>query len=82
MPDIVGVRFKPCGKIYDFELAGIEVKKGDIVVVESELGLNLGTVVMERSTIEDHEKKLKKMWGMIIFYRDLMKEEFDIDERF
>jgi len=61
MPDIVGVRFKPCGKIYNFELAGIEVKKGDIVVVESELGLNLGTVVMERSTIEDHEKKLKKI---------------------
>ncbi len=61
MPDIVGVRFKPCGKIYDFELDGMEVKKGDIVVVESELGLNLGTVVMEPYTIEDHERKLKKI---------------------
>ena len=61
MPDIVGVRFKPCGKIYDFELEGIEVKKGDTVVVESELGLNLGSVVMEQYTIEDHERKLKKI---------------------
>ncbi len=61
MPDIVGVRFKPCGKIYDFELEGIEIKKGDTVVVESELGLNLGSVVMEQSTIEDHERKLKKI---------------------
>jgi cell fate regulator YaaT (PSP1 superfamily) len=61
MPDIVGVRFKPCGKIYDFELEGIEVKKGDTVVVESELGLNLGSVVMEQYTIDDHERKLKKI---------------------
>jgi cell fate regulator YaaT (PSP1 superfamily) len=61
MPDIVGVRFKPCGKIYDFELEGIALKKGDTVVVESELGLNLGSVVMEQYTIEDHERKLKKI---------------------
>jgi len=61
MPDIVGVRFKPCGKIYDFELNGTEVSKGDTVVVESELGLNLGTVVTERRIVEDHEKKLKKI---------------------
>jgi cell fate regulator YaaT (PSP1 superfamily) len=61
MPDIVGVRFKPCGKIYDFELNGTEVNKGDTVVVESELGLNLGTVVTERRIVEDHERKLKKI---------------------
>jgi len=61
MPDIVGVRFKPCGKIYDFELDGPEVAKGDVVVVESELGLNLGTVVMQPHAVEGHEKKLKKI---------------------
>ena len=37
MPDVIGVRFKPCGKIYDFEADGLEVGKGDLVVVESEL---------------------------------------------
>lgn len=61
MPDVVGVRFKPCGKIYDFEADGVEVKRGDCVVVESELGLNLGSVVTERRTLEDHEKKFKKI---------------------
>jgi cell fate regulator YaaT (PSP1 superfamily) len=61
MPDVVGVRFKPCGKIYDFEVDGIEVRKGDLVVVESDLGVNIGNVVIEQRSVEDHEKKLKKI---------------------
>jgi len=61
MPEIIGVRFKPCGKIYDFEVNGLEVKNGDLVVVESELGLNIGSVVAERRTVQDTEKKLKKI---------------------
>jgi cell fate regulator YaaT (PSP1 superfamily) len=61
MPDIVGVRFKPCGKIYDFEVDGIDIGRGDLVVVESELGLNVGHIVIERHTIEDSDKKLKKL---------------------
>jgi cell fate regulator YaaT (PSP1 superfamily) len=61
MPDVVGVRFKRCGKIYDFEVNGVEVHKGDLVVVESELGLNIGNVVTENHSIEDQEKKLKKI---------------------
>jgi len=61
MPDIVGVRFKPCGKIYDFEVDGIDVGRGDLVVVESELGLNVGHIVIERHTVEDSDKKLKKL---------------------
>lgn len=61
MPEVIGVRFRPCGKIYDFEVDGLEVKKGDLVVVESELGINLGNVVIERHTAEDPEKRLKKI---------------------
>jgi cell fate regulator YaaT (PSP1 superfamily) len=61
MPDIVGVRFKPCGKIYDFEADGVEVNKGDCVVVESELGLNLGSVVTEPHSVESLDKKFKKI---------------------
>lgn len=61
MPDVVGVRFKPCGKIYDFEVNGLEVRKGDLVVVESELGINLGNVIIERHAVEDSDKKLKKI---------------------
>lgn len=61
MPDIIGVRFKPCGKIYDFEVNGVEINRGDLVVVESELGLNIGSVVTERRTIEESEQSLKKI---------------------
>ncbi len=61
MPDVIGVRFKPCGKIYDFEVNGVEIKRGDFVVVESELGLNIGSVVTERRTIEESEQNLKKI---------------------
>lgn len=61
MPEIVGVRFKSCGKIYDFEINGIDVKKGDLVVVESELGLNVGNVVIDRHIIEEPERNLKKV---------------------
>jgi cell fate regulator YaaT (PSP1 superfamily) len=75
MPDIVGVRFKPCGKIYDFELDGAEVKKGDIVVVESDLGLNLGTVVMEPYAPGEREKKLKKIIRKATEEDLLQKEE-------
>jgi cell fate regulator YaaT (PSP1 superfamily) len=61
MPDVVGVRFKPCGKIYDFEVDGLEVRRGDLVVVESELGINLGNIVIERYSAEDTDKKFKKI---------------------
>ena len=61
MPDIIGIRFKLCGKIYDFEVDGIEVKEGDYVVVESDFGLSLGRVVRERLTIEKSERELKRV---------------------
>jgi cell fate regulator YaaT (PSP1 superfamily) len=62
MPEIVGVRFKPSGRIYDYEINGIDVNEGDLVVVESELGLNIGSIVIERHmVVEEHERKLKKI---------------------
>lgn len=47
MPKIVGVRFKENGKIYDFACNGIEVSKGDNVIVDTEDSLALGFVVRE-----------------------------------
>ena len=61
MPEVVGVRFKTSGRIYDFEINGIELYEGDSVVVESELGLNVGKVVIARHMVEEHERKLKKI---------------------
>ena len=61
MPDVIGIRFKSCGKIYDFEVNGLEVKRGEAVVVESELGLSIGSVVVERHALESAAKELKKV---------------------
>lgn len=61
MPDVVGIRFKSCGKVYDFEINGLEVKEGDHVIVESDFGLSLGKVIRERRTIEKSERELKRV---------------------
>lgn len=44
MTKIVGVRFKPAGKIYHFNPAGHDIKKGDHVIVETARGIEMGEV--------------------------------------
>jgi cell fate regulator YaaT (PSP1 superfamily) len=44
MNQIVGVRFKPAGKIYDFRCGAFVLKAGDPVIVETENGLGFATV--------------------------------------
>jgi len=61
MPEVVGIRFKRCGKIYDFEVNGIDVRQGDLVIVESELGLNIGKIVVDKHVVEENERKIKKV---------------------
>lgn len=65
MPDVVGIRFKNCGKIYDFEVNGIDIKKGNSVVVESDFGLSIGKVITERHFIEVPERDLKKVIRLV-----------------
>src|SRR5512135_1909640 len=61
MPRVIGIRFKSCGKIYDFEVDGLEVAKGDRVIVESEFGLSIGHVITGPTDTEKTEKELKKV---------------------
>jgi len=61
MPEVLGIRFKSCGKIYDFEANGVEVIKGDLVVAESEFGVTIGHVIVERHTVEEPERELKRV---------------------
>jgi cell fate regulator YaaT (PSP1 superfamily) len=65
MPDVVGIRFKTCGKIYDFEVNGIDIKEGDSVVVESDFGLSIGRVITGRHFIESPERELKKVIRLV-----------------
>ena len=46
MSEIVGVRFKKVGKVYNFDTAGIELAVNDHVVVETAQGLEIGQVAI------------------------------------
>ena len=66
MKKIVGIRFKPAGKVYDFDCGAFVLKQGDCVIVETEQGLGFGTVVVEPTPIEKSrgDKPLKKVYRL------------------
>lgn len=45
MATVVGVRFLQAGKIYHFDIAGLALKLNDLVIVETNRGIELGKVV-------------------------------------
>ncbi len=46
MVSVVGIRFRPVGKIYYFDPAELDLKPGDEVIVETARGTEYGTVVL------------------------------------
>ncbi|PKL51425.1 MAG: stage 0 sporulation protein [Nitrospira bacterium HGW-Nitrospira-1] len=61
MPNVVGIRLEGCGKIYDFEINGLEVRKGDRVIIDSEFGLSIGNIAVDSHFVEKPAKGLKKV---------------------
>ena len=55
MTKVVGIRFKPVGKIYYFNPEDIELKPGDGVIVETTRGVEYGTVVLADKEIDEQE---------------------------
>ena len=55
MADIVGVRYKPAGRIYYFDPGDIELSVGESVVVETSRGHEMGQVVIAPTQIADDE---------------------------
>ncbi len=55
MKKIVGVRFKKLGKIYFFNTDRLYIKKGDMVVVETSQGEELGEVMIPNRMVEDEK---------------------------
>lgn len=53
MIEVIGVRFRPNGKIYYFAPNGIELEVGDAVIVETARGVEYGKVVLEKREIEE-----------------------------
>lgn len=53
MVKVIGVRFRTAGKIYFFDPARLDIKKGDHVIVETARGIEYGTVVGGIKEVED-----------------------------
>src|SRR5690242_21015754 len=69
----VGVRFRPSGKIYDFDPGPLLLARDDRVLVETERGPALGTVVVPprlRATSRGLQRVIKKADA-----RDLARED-------
>ncbi len=53
MTRVIGVRFRPAGKIYFFAPGKLEIKTGDKVIVETARGVEFGSVVTGPKDVED-----------------------------
>ncbi len=78
----VGIRFKPGGKIYDFDCGAFVLETGDPVIVETEKGLGFGRVAVAPGPIGDQppEKGLKKVFRKATdkdFARRLQNKELE-----
>ena len=55
MVKVIGVRFRPAGKIYFFAPGELDIKSGDKVIVETARGVEYGSVVTGIKEIEDEQ---------------------------
>ena len=53
MTRVIGVRFRPAGKIYFFAPGKYNIHTGDKVIVETARGVEFGTVVTGQRDVED-----------------------------
>ncbi len=63
MIEIIGIRFKPVGKIYYFDPCGLDIRKGMHVIVETVRGIEYGTVVIGKKEMNEKNvvQPLKKV---------------------
>ncbi|HIX15560.1 MAG TPA: stage 0 sporulation family protein [Candidatus Hungatella pullicola] len=77
MMNVIGVRFRNAGKIYYFDPAGMDIKAGDHVIVETARGIEYGYVVL--GTREVDESKVVQPLKTVI--RMATKEDEAIEKR-
>lgn len=53
MTTVIGVRFRTAGKIYYFDPAGMQIKRGTMVIVETARGIEYGFVVLGNRQVEE-----------------------------
>jgi len=77
MNKVVGIRFKPAGKVYDFNSGAFVLKRNDHVIVETEHGLSMGSVAIPPAPRDraPEGRPLKKV------YRLATDKDFDQHQR-
>ena len=76
MTRVIGVRFRPAGKIYFFAPGKLSISNGDRVIVETARGVEFGSVVVGEKEVEDDKITLPlKPVIRIATEEDIKKEE-------
>lgn len=55
MTKVIGVRFRPAGKVYFFAPGKFDIQKGDKIIVETARGVEFGTVVTGIQEVKDEK---------------------------
>ena len=63
MTEVIGIKFKPEGRVYFFDPDGRKLSVGDFAVVETARGIECGTVAEANKQVSDEKiiKPLKKL---------------------
>ena len=66
MKKVVGINFKPSGKVYDFDCGAFVLNRDDCVIVHTKEGLGFGTVVLPPVPFDERPpcKPLKKVFRL------------------
>ena len=81
MKKVVGIRFKPAGKVYDFDCGAFVLHRGDAVIVQTEQGLGFGTVAVPPVPLEDEKNdKLLKKVHRLASPKDFQQLQKNIDD--
>ncbi len=75
MGKVVGIRFRDCGKIYNFDTNIFVLNVGDTVIVDTEQGLGLGKVVTTPKALDTDSDMVLKQVQRIANEDDLWQHE-------
>ena len=77
----VGIKFKPSGKVYDFDCGAFVLKPEDQVIVETEQGMGLGMVAVAPMVYEGNasDRPLKKVYRLAN-EKDFIQQTKNLDD--
>ncbi|HBZ03330.1 MAG TPA: stage 0 sporulation protein, partial [Lachnospiraceae bacterium] len=76
MKEVIGIRFRPNGKIYYFDPMDFHVQAGDDVIVETARGVEYGKCVLGRRQIDD-TKRISGLKPIIRIANDADKKKYE-----